>query len=166
MIEVGQFLGRFVEDERSLAIARKNLVVKDQAEDAVQKTALLALEYLPTDHENPGAWLTLTLKRTCWAMNRRSHVYSEITSDHSEGVAGIAEEATLGTEREIEGRRALAEIAEGMRHLKPAEKESLSALALGYSYNEIADRTGWTYTKVNRCITEGRAALRESLTSV
>jgi hypothetical protein len=28
--------------------------------------------------------------------------------------------------------------------------------AEGLSYNEIGERLGWTYTKVNRCITEGR----------
>jgi DNA-directed RNA polymerase specialized sigma24 family protein len=36
-------------------------------------------------------------------------------------------------------------------------------LALGYSYREIAERQGWTYTKVNRCVAEGRAALRRQL---
>ncbi len=28
--------------------------------------------------------------------------------------------------------------------------------AQGYSYDEISAHLGWTYTKVNRCITEGR----------
>jgi DNA-directed RNA polymerase specialized sigma24 family protein len=32
----------------------------------------------------------------------------------------------------------------------------------GFSYKEIAARRGWTYTKTNRCITEGRAALQAS----
>jgi hypothetical protein len=26
----------------------------------------------------------------------------------------------------------------------------------GHSYQEICELTGWTYTKVNRCLTEGR----------
>ncbi len=30
--------------------------------------------------------------------------------------------------------------------------------AEGYSYKEICEITGWTYTKVNRCLTEGKAA--------
>jgi hypothetical protein len=33
--------------------------------------------------------------------------------------------------------------------------------AAGYSYREIGERQGWTYIKVNRCIAEGRAALRQ-----
>ena len=32
--------------------------------------------------------------------------------------------------------------------------------AEGYSYAEIATLCGWTYTKVNRSLAEGRAQLR------
>jgi len=31
---------------------------------------------------------------------------------------------------------------------------------MGYSYREIGQGLDWTQTKVNRCIAEGRAALR------
>jgi DNA-directed RNA polymerase specialized sigma24 family protein len=34
--------------------------------------------------------------------------------------------------------------------------------AAGLSYTEIGELRGWTYTKVNRCLSEGRAALRQS----
>jgi DNA-directed RNA polymerase specialized sigma24 family protein len=44
--------------------------------------------------------------------------------------------------------------------LKPDERTALGLLAAGFSYKEIGRRRGWTYTKVNRCIAEGRAALR------
>jgi DNA-directed RNA polymerase specialized sigma24 family protein len=40
------------------------------------------------------------------------------------------------------------------------ERRALSLLAAGYSYREIGQLTDWTYTKVNRCVAEGRAALR------
>jgi DNA-directed RNA polymerase specialized sigma24 family protein len=36
-------------------------------------------------------------------------------------------------------------------------------LAAGLSYAEIGELCGWTYTKVNRCLAEGRVALRERL---
>jgi len=45
-------------------------------------------------------------------------------------------------------------------HLTPDQRTALILLAAGFSYREIADRRGWTYTKVNRSIAEGRAALR------
>ena len=40
-------------------------------------------------------------------------------------------------------------------------KTERAVLAFGFSYREIMARQGWTYTKVNRCLSEGRAALRE-----
>jgi hypothetical protein len=43
--------------------------------------------------------------------------------------------------------------------LKPAERRALSLIAAGFSYSEV---TGFSYTKTNRCATEGRAALRSS----
>ena len=48
----------------------------------------------------------------------------------------------------------------GLRALKPDEARALAARMLGFSYREIADTFGWSYTKTNRCVTEGRAALR------
>jgi hypothetical protein len=43
-----------------------------------------------------------------------------------------------------------------LQRLKPHEITALVLRAEGHSYREICERTGWTYTKVNRCITEGR----------
>ncbi len=44
--------------------------------------------------------------------------------------------------------------------LKPRERQALYLQAVGYRYAEICELTGFTYTAVNRCITEGRRALR------
>ena len=38
------------------------------------------------------------------------------------------------------------------------EARALRLQALGYSYREIQQLTGWTYTKVNRCLAEGKAS--------
>src|SRR3712207_1995284 len=53
----------------------------------------------------------------------------------------------------------LTRAAEALQRLKPQEVTALWLKAEGLSYTEIAERQGWTYTKVNRCITEGRRAL-------
>ena len=47
--------------------------------------------------------------------------------------------------------------AEALRRLKPDEAKALMLKAEGHSYKEISDQLGWTYTKTNRAITEGRA---------
>ena len=46
--------------------------------------------------------------------------------------------------------------AEALRALKPDEAKALMMKANGLSYDEIGERYGWSYTKVNRAITEGR----------
>jgi DNA-directed RNA polymerase specialized sigma24 family protein len=57
----------------------------------------------------------------------------------------------------------LAERKRLINELKPDERTALLLLGLGYSYEEIGSGRGWSYTKVNRCIAEGRAELRTRL---
>ena len=55
------------------------------------------------------------------------------------------------------------QLTEAMRlllKLKPQERRALVLQAYGYSYAEICQLCGWTYTKVNRALAEGRARLR------
>jgi DNA-directed RNA polymerase specialized sigma24 family protein len=52
------------------------------------------------------------------------------------------------------------EVRAAMKGLKPQERRVVGLLALGYSYREMMELTGWTFTKVNRCSAEGRARLR------
>ena len=65
-----------------------------------------------------------------------------------------------GPERSVEEQIASGErvrrSAEALRALKPDEAKALMMKAHGLSYEEIGARNGWSYTKVNRAITEGR----------
>ena len=54
----------------------------------------------------------------------------------------------------------VAEAARALAALKPQERRAIVLQAQGYSYAEICTLCGWTYTKVNRCLAEGRAQLR------
>jgi hypothetical protein len=45
---------------------------------------------------------------------------------------------------------------EALQALKPQEVRALTLKAQGYSYAEIGEITGWSYTKINRCMAEGR----------
>ena len=51
--------------------------------------------------------------------------------------------------------------AEALQRLKPNEVRALWLKAAGNSYAEICEQTGWTYTKVNRCLAEGRKRFLE-----
>jgi len=55
---------------------------------------------------------------------------------------------------------------EAMSRLKPQELRCLLLRADGYSYKQICEETGWTYTKVNRCVTEGRRAFLERVAGI
>jgi DNA-directed RNA polymerase specialized sigma24 family protein len=44
--------------------------------------------------------------------------------------------------------------------LRPDERTALGMFAAGFSYAEIAERCGWTYSKVDRCVRRDRGWLR------
>jgi DNA-directed RNA polymerase specialized sigma24 family protein len=71
-------------------------------------------------------------------------------------------------EREPDPR--LPALRAAMRQLKPDERRALilfyamdASRGDGGRYRRIMRATGWSYTKVNRSLTEGRAALRALL---
>jgi hypothetical protein len=66
-----------------------------------------------------------------------------------------------GAEERAAEREHAERAAEALQRLKPQETRALLLKARGYSYREICEITGWTYTKVNRCLTEGRRAFLE-----
>jgi DNA-directed RNA polymerase specialized sigma24 family protein len=136
-----------------LPIARQNAATLADAEEALQDAFLSFLRsFDPSGGAPPLAWLTTTLKRACWARSHRS-------GPARSGELGVLEaipSTAAGPEAQMiersEARRRLAD-------LRPDERTVLGFQAAGFSYREIAERRGWTYTKVNRCINEGRAAL-------
>jgi DNA-directed RNA polymerase specialized sigma24 family protein len=71
-------------------------------------------------------------------------------------------------EREPDPR--LPSLRAAMRQLKPDERRALilfyameASRGDGGRYRHIMRATGWSYTKVNRCLSEGREALRALL---
>lgn len=146
-----------------LGIALSNAPSKADAEEALQEALVSFLSHFEPDGPAPPLpWFILTLKRACWAKCSRVHAVSlETPIDGAACEAGL--EAVLSNEVEGEfsariGQR--LDARDAMAALKPDERTALVLLGLGYSYKEIMQLQGWTYTKVNRCISEGRAALR------
>src|SRR5665811_2543843 len=72
---------------------------------------------------------------------------------------------SAGPGERLERRERVARSREALQALKPAELRALTLLAAGYSYVEIGRQTGYSQTKVNRCIAEGRERFRSLLTS-
>jgi RNA polymerase sigma factor (sigma-70 family) len=149
-----------------LAIAYNNSACRADAEEALQE-ALCAFvrAYNPQGESPPLPWLILTLKRECWRrlrLNRRQWDRRKFDWDseaHYEEAGGVLESVpALGaTADELMFRR--ESVRRRLSPLKADQRTALSLQAAGYSYEEIAEIKGWTYTKVSRCIREGREAM-------
>lgn len=147
-----------------LRIAKANAASAADAEEALQEAFASFIRSFDPDDAAPAlAWLTLTLKRRCWAMRRKAHLDRRLGQEAERGddEVGSVIEAIPSSGVDLE--QSILERAEAGRRLAALKSDQRSALLLqgaGYSYREIGERRGWTYTKVNRCISEGRAALR------
>jgi RNA polymerase sigma factor (sigma-70 family) len=113
------------------------------------------------------AWLRTVAYREVLRLNRKkvreSSLDAELTArdGEGEGVFVLDRLPALAdrhdTETALEAREALRAVA-GLRW---RQRRVITLRLAGYSYKEIANKLGVTYTNVNRHITEGRAELRE-----
>jgi len=143
--------------ESLLRVARRYSACQADAEDGYQR----ALEiFVKQAHRlDPGRahkWLHTVVKHECLAVREQRARYVGVDEETLEALDDGRWAASV--EDRSERFDELTRAAEALRRLKPQEATALVLKAQGLSYNEIADQEGWTYTKVNRCITEGRRA--------
>src|SRR5215212_4881296 len=137
-----------------LRVARQTSLCHDDALDAYQRALEIFVRRVETvDPATEVAWLKVVVRHEAMAIRRA----------RSESVTGEdvdLDEFVPGSDRSVEDVIASGErvrrSAEALRALKPDEATALMMKAHGLSYEEIGERNGWTYTKVNRAITEGR----------
>jgi RNA polymerase sigma factor (sigma-70 family) len=145
-------------------IAVRNAASEADAEEAVQDAFLaFVCEYDPESGAPPLAWVTLATKRRCWRLRDAAHldrrVFALPQSGHEEP-SGLIDRRPADPRPPCERQADRAEARARLADLKPDERRTLLLLAAGYSYREVGQMTGFSYTKVNRCASEGRAALR------
>ncbi len=136
-----------------LATARRYSLSPEDAEDAYQR----GLEILLTKAPNVGEdellpWLKTVVKHEAFAIWRSRDRAQPVGDETLEQ----ARSAAPPPDQQVERYERLALGAEAIRRLKPQELRAMLLRADGLSYKEICEATGWTYTKVNRCLTEGR----------
>ncbi len=139
----------------------------DDAEDALQRGLEILLRKAPSeDPRELIRWTQTVVKHEALAVRReRERLLAAAPAPGSgveDWVALIPSESDGPPER-AERREAIARSREALRALKPQELRALTLLAEGFSYAEIGARTGWTRTKVNRCLAEGRDRFRKLL---
>jgi RNA polymerase sigma factor (sigma-70 family) len=147
-----------------LRFARRFSLCADDAHDAYQRAVEILVRRMRTDPpESPLNWLRTVLKHEAVAVRlQREQLVGrdEVDLDRHEGrhLEDPAERA-VGYER-------LRHTAEALQRLKPQEVTALVLRAEGLSYQEICARMNWTYTKTNRCVSEGRRALLDRLGAI
>src|SRR3954468_21989882 len=131
----------------------------DDAHDAYQRGLEILMRHAARlDPERAAGWLHTVVKHEALAINRsrrRLVGFAEVDLDTLESrTSASPEERVLASAR-------VARSAEALHGLKPQEVRALWLKALGHSYEQICEVTGWTYTKVNRCLAEGRKSFLE-----
>ena len=147
-----------------LATARRYAATPEDAEDACQRGLEILLTKAPsTREEELIPWLKTVVKHEAFALRRQRERHSPVTDDGElrdrPAVAAVTHEQAERLERLRQG-------AEALGHLKPHEIRALVLKAEGFSYREICAMTGWSYTKVNRLLTEGRRAFLRRVSGI
>jgi RNA polymerase sigma factor (sigma-70 family) len=146
-----------------MATARKWAATPEDAEDAYQRGLEILLTKAPTtDADELVPWLKTVVKHEAYAAHRQRERHTPpggTPTDLDTPGEETAHDHVVQFERLHHG-------AEALRGLKPQEVRALVLKAEGLSYQEICEETGWTYTKVNRALAEGRKAFAERLDGI
>jgi RNA polymerase sigma factor (sigma-70 family) len=145
-------------------IARRWSLCEEDAEDAFQRSLEIYVRRLDSvERVTEVAWLKVVIRNEALAI-RRARGESVGREDVDLDTRVAADLRAL--EDRLASRERSARSAEALRELKPDEALALLMKAEGHSYREIAESQGWTYTKVNRSITEGRARFLKTFRAI
>ena len=139
---------------------------RDQdAEDALGDACVQFLRfYEGAEGTEALRWMFLVSKRCAWAISRRRRGRESlrpiVTEGDGEEAAIVVAEERAGPAELAERSAETARIIALIERLRPDERTALILFGLGCSYAEIAELRGWSYTKVNRSLSEGRARIR------
>ena len=147
-----------------LRIARRYSLCDDDAWEALGRSFEIALRHRGRIRpETAAGWFATVVRHE--AMRIRRTRYRELRLD-----AATAEPPAEEPEPERDPDPRLPALRAAMRQLKPDQRRALILFYAmrpdrgdGGRYRRIMRATGWSYTKANRCLSEGRAALRALL---
>jgi RNA polymerase sigma factor (sigma-70 family) len=143
--------------------ARRYSLCEDDADEAVQRSLEILLRKAPSaDPRELVKWTQTVVKHEALAVRReRERVLAGPAAAGEDGDwVSLLPSAADGPPERAERREAVARSREALQALKPHELRALTLLAEGYSYLEIGEITGYSRTKINRCLAEGRERFR------
>ncbi len=137
-----------------LRVARRYSLCADDAHDAYQRGMEILLRHARRlDPDRAPGWIHTVVKHEALAINRSRR---RIVGSGEIDLDALEASTVASPEEHAESAERVARTAEALHSLKPQEVRAMWLRALGHSYEQIATSTGWTYTKVNRCLAEGR----------
>jgi RNA polymerase sigma factor (sigma-70 family) len=148
--------------------ARRYSFDAEDADDAYQRALEIVLTKAPTtDLRELIRWTQTVTKHEALAVRqgRQKLLGYQSPKEGVEDPMALIPAAGDGPDALVERREDIARSREALQALKPAELRALGLLAEGYSYTEIGERTGWSQTKINRLLAEGRARFRTLVSS-
>lgn len=150
--------------ESLLRVARRHSLCADDAQDAYQRGVEIFLRHAPgLAADEAHRWVHTVVKHE--AMRIRAQRSRTVGGDDPDLDAQVAARLPSPDEQ-VASFDLLTRSAEALQRLKPQEVRALWLRAQGHSYEEIAEINGWTYTKVNRCLTEGRRAFLDRYAAI
>jgi len=138
--------------------ARRYSICADDAEDAYQRALeILLTKAPPIEGDSLVRWMQTVTKREALGVRRQRErlLGTARPSGFEDGedrdpLESIASQSPGPNDRAARRERVVRS-GEALRALKPQEVRALTLKAQGYSYAEIGEITGWTYTYV-RCL--------------
>ncbi len=149
--------------------ARRFSLCEDDADDALQRALEILLRKAPSDDPRDLVrWTQTVVRHEALAVRReRERILSgpaaAAPEPGREDWTALLPSDSLGPDERAERSETVARSREALQSLKPQELRALTLLAEGYSYAEIGEITGFSRTKINRCLAEGRERFRRFL---
>lgn len=142
-----------------MATARRYSQTREDAEDAYQRGLEILLTKAPsTSEDDLVPWLKTVVKHEAFSL-RRQRERSGSPTETTDAEPALAHD----THERVERLERLQHAAEALGRLKPQEIRCMLLLAEGHSYKQIQEITGFSYTKVNRCLSEGRRSFLQRI---
>lgn len=135
-----------------LRVARRHSLCLDDAQDAYQRVVEIFLRHARSlDADAAHKWLHTVLEHE--AMRVRASRSRSVGTENFDLDLHEARDLPDADEQVIRFQR-MTHSTEALQRLKPQELQALWLKAQGHSYEEITNICSWSYTKVNRCITD------------
>ncbi len=160
----------FARHETSLRrTAGRYSICADDADEALQRALEILLRKAPSeDPRELVRWTQTVVKHEALAVRaERERILAgpaaATPEPGREDWVALLPTDLAGPAERAERHEAIERSREALATLKPQELRALGLLAEGYSYREIGEITGFSATKVNRCVAEGRERFRRFL---